>query len=284
VLLVVRKESDRLRRYVHLSTGNYNQQTARIYEDLSLFTAREDIGEDVTSLFNLLTGYSAPAKWNQLLTAPLGLHEAVLGLIHREIGHARAGRPARILAKMNALVDPDVISTLYLASREGVEVDLLVRGICCLKPHVPGVSERIRVYATVDRFLEHARIMCFENGGSPEVYCGSADWMPRNFRRRVEVVFPVLDAEIGLRLRQEILATMLADNQKAWALWADGRYHKSPPEAGTASLRSQELFMNAARARARVGGPTLKSRSLKPSPQGEAAPVIERRKRKRHES
>ncbi len=264
VLLVVRKEGDRLRRYVHLATGNYNQQTARIYEDLSLFTAREEIGEDATSLFNLLTGYSAPARWNHLMVAPLGLHEAILGLVHREMQHAREGRPARIIAKMNALVDPDVISTLYAASRAGVRIDLLVRGICCLRPGVPGVSDNIRVHALVDRFLEHARVLYLENGGNPEIYCGSSDWMPRNFRRRVEVVFPILDPKLKNRVKAEILDTMRADNVKAWRLGGDGRYERIVPEEGAIPVRSQEHFMNDARVRARESQANLSQASLTP--------------------
>ncbi|HVY44835.1 MAG TPA: polyphosphate kinase 1, partial [Minicystis sp.] len=186
-LLVVRREKDRLRRYVHLSTGNYNPQTARLYTDFGLFTANREIGEDVTSLFNLLTGYSAPPRWNRLVVAPLGLHEAVLGLVAREAAHARAGRKAQIIAQMNALVDVDVIDALYAASQAGVEIKLFVRGICCLRPGIPGLSDRIQVRALVDRFLEHIRLFRFANGGNEEVYLSSADWMPRNFHRRVEV-------------------------------------------------------------------------------------------------
>lgn len=266
VLLVVRKENDQLRRYVHLATGNYNQQTARLYEDLSLFTAREDIGEDATSLFNLLTGYSAPTVWNQMILSPLGLHEAVLGLIEREAAHAQAGRPARIVAKMNSLVDPDVIRALYAASQAGVQIDLLVRGICCLRPGVPGLSENIRVLALIDRFLEHARVLYFENGGNSEVYCGSADWMPRNFRRRVEVMFPILDPDIKQRIQVEILQTMSQDTLKNWQLQPDGRYERVSPSQEVEPIRSQEVFMEAARARARtrISDPALQARNLRP--------------------
>ena len=199
-LLIVRREKGKLRRYVHLATGNYNPTTARLYTDFSFFTARPDICEDVSSLFNLLTGYSAPPKWNKLIVAPLGLHEAVLGLIAREAEHARAGRPARIVAKMNALVDADVIEALYRASQAGVPITLLVRGICCLRPGVPKVSETIEVRALVDRFLEHGRVFHFANGGKDEVYIGSADWMPRNFHRRVEAMVPVEDPALRTRL------------------------------------------------------------------------------------
>jgi len=251
VLLVVRKERNGLRRYVHLATGNYNQQTARIYTDLSLFTSREDIAEDATAFFNMLTGYSAPSRWNRLIVSPLGLHESVLGLIARETQQARDGHEARIVAKMNSLVDADVIGALYAASQAGVQIDLLVRGICCLRPGVPEVSERIRVHATVDRFLEHARIFHFRNGGNDEVYCSSADWMPRNFRRRVEVMYPILDEGLKRRLIDEILATMRRDNVKAWSLRSDGSYSRVLPKDNDETVRSQQRFMELARERAR---------------------------------
>jgi polyphosphate kinase len=249
VLLVVRQEPDGLRRYIHLATGNYNQQTARLYEDISLFTAREDFGEDATSLFNLLTGYSAPERWRRLILAPLGLHEAILGLIHRETEHAKAGRPAGIVAKMNAIVDADVITALYHASEAGVEIDLLVRGVCCLRPGVPGASERIRVHAIIDRYLEHGRIFHFKNGGDDEVFCSSADWMPRNFRRRVEVMFPVLDPVLKRRLIDEVLLLMRSDNTKCWFLGPEGAYSRAP--RGEPAVRSQARFMELARERGR---------------------------------
>ncbi len=269
VLLVVRKEGDHLRRYVHLATGNYNQQTARLYEDISLFTAREELGEDATSLFNLLTGYSAPERWNQFITAPLGLHEAVLGFIHREKENARAGKPASIIAKMNSLVDADVIDALYLASQAGVKIDLIVRGICCLKPGLAGVSENIQVRAVVDRFLEHARIFRFENNGNPEVYCSSADWMPRNFRRRVEVMFPILDETLKTRMVNQILRPMTKDNVKGWNLGADGRYTREQIEEGAQPLRSQQGFMREARELSRQASTALTqgfTAKAKPSP------------------
>jgi polyphosphate kinase len=257
VLLVVRKERDGLKRYVHIATGNYNQQTARLYEDVSLLTAREDIAEDATALFNLLTGYSAPHQWNRLLVAPLGLHEAVLGLIARETGHAREGRPSGIVAKMNSVVDAEVISALYGAAQAGVKIDLLVRGICCLRPGMPNVSEGIRVHAIVDRFLEHARIFYFENGGDAEVFCSSADWMPRNFRRRVEVMTPILDEALKRRVVDEILASMRADNVKGWLLNRDGTYRRVEREPNEAPFRSQQRFMELARERAREAEPIL---------------------------
>jgi polyphosphate kinase len=247
-LLVVRREKDKLRRYVHLATGNYNPATARLYTDVGLLTANQEIGEDVTSLFNLLTGYSAPPRWNRLVVAPLGLHEAVLGLILRETAHARAGKKAKILAMMNALVDVDVIDALYAASQAGVEIQLAVRGICCLRPGIPGLSERIRVRAIVDRFLEHSRIFCFANHDSPEVYFSSADWMPRNFHRRVEVLVPVLDPTLRARV-EEIAAVTFADNQKTWELGTDGAYLKRSPASNEAPNRAQQRFVELARER-----------------------------------
>ncbi|HSQ63231.1 MAG TPA: polyphosphate kinase 1 [Polyangiaceae bacterium] len=245
-LLIIRRERGKLRRYVHLSTGNYNPTTARTYTDLSLFTARQSIGEDASSLFNLLTGYSAPPKWKSLIVAPLGLHEAVLGLIAREAEHARAGRPARIIAKMNALVDEDVIEALYRAAAAGVEITLLVRGICCLRPNVPGVSETIEVRAIVDRFLEHGRVFSFANGGKREIFIASADWMPRNFHRRVELMVPIEDEDIKTRLI-EILDIQLADTAKSWRLRSDGSYERISPAAGLAPLRSQQRFIEMTR-------------------------------------
>jgi len=281
VLLVVRKERAGLRRYVHLATGNYNQQTARIYSDLSLFTAREDIGEDATAFFNMLTGYSAPARWNRLIVSPLGLHEAVLGLIARETEHARAGRESRIVAKMNSLVDADVITALYQASQAGVSVDLLVRGICCLRPGVPGVSDNIRVRAIVDRFLEHARCFYFKNGGSEEVYGSSADWMPRNFRRRVEVMYPILDDSLRRRVIDEILGTMWKDNVKAWSLRPDGSYARLVAKDEEA-VRSQQRFVDITRERARENEAILglSSKSALPGPV-RALDKLRRRDKKR---
>src|SRR4051812_37020708 len=275
VLLVVRKERAGLRRYVHLATGNYNQQTARIYSDLSLFTAREDVGEDATAFFNMLTGYSAPARWNRLIVSPLGLHEAVLGLIARETEHARAGREARIVAKMNSLVDADVITALYQASQAGVSVDLLVRGICCLRPGIEGISDKIRVHTVIDRFLEHARIFHFKNGGVDEVFCSSADWMPRNFRRRVEVMFPVLDEGLKQRMIDEVLGIMRADTAKGWLLRPTGLYERL--EKRQAGVRSQQRFMELARERAREQEPI---RGLASKPLTVPPPPIERLRRR----
>jgi len=250
-LLVVRREKGKLRRYVHVSTGNYNPTTARLYTDLSYFTSRPDICEDVSSLFNLLTGYSAPPKWNKLIVAPLGMHEAVLGLIGREADHARAGRPARIFAKMNALVDADVIEALYRASQAGVPITLSVRGICCLRPGVPRVSETIEVRAMIDRFLEHGRAFHFVNGGKDEVYISSADWMPRNFHRRVETLIPLEDPAIRTRLI-ELLQTQALDTAKTWLLKPDGKYERVQVKVGQAPFRAQARFMELARDRVKA--------------------------------
>jgi polyphosphate kinase len=223
--LVVRREPDGIRRYVHLGSGNYNSRTARIYTDLGLLTSNPSIGADVSDLFNFLTGFSRQRLFRKLLVAPGHLRARFIELIEREAAHARQGRPARLIAKMNALVDPEIIRTLYRASRAGVDVDLIVRGICCLRPGVPGVSERIRVTSLVGRFLEHSRAWMFENDGAPECYIGSSDWMPRNFDRRVEAVVPIEDPALQVRMRR-LLETALADNRQAWDLHSDGSYEK----------------------------------------------------------
>jgi polyphosphate kinase len=244
--LVVRREGAGIRRYVHLGTGNYNSITARQYTDLSLFTARSEVADDVTALFNMLTGYAEAPTWKKLAIAPFTLHERMIELINREATFARAGEPARIVAKMNSLVDPAVIRALYAASQAGVEIELLVRGICCLRPGMPGVSERIRVTSIVDRFLEHSRIFAFGAGDRTEVFLSSADWMPRNFIRRIEVMFPVEAPELRARLLTEILGTQLQDNVKAHRLSASGGYARvtigeAPP------VRSQMVLLEAAK-------------------------------------
>ena len=235
--LVVRQERDGIRRYCHLATGNYNARTGGVYGDLGLFTSREAFGEDLTELFNLLTGYTRPPTFHHLLLAPDHLRDGLVTRIRRETDHARAGRPARIIAKMNGLVDSRLIEELYAASEAGVTIDLIVRGICCLRPGVPGLSSRIRVISIVDRYLEHARISYFENGGQPEYLLASADWMPRNLDRRVEIAFPVLDPDLQTRIR-EILETQLADTVKARRILADGSSERMPTSGGRA-LRSQ---------------------------------------------
>jgi polyphosphate kinase len=226
--LVVRREPDGIRRYVHLGSGNYNSRTARLYTDIGLFTCNRSIAADVTDLFNSLTGYSRQRLYRKLLVAPANMRARVLDLIDRELEHAKAGRPARIVAKMNALVDPEIIDGLYRASRAGVEIDLIVRGICCLRPGVPGLSDRIRVISLIGRFLEHSRIFLFANGGTEEFYLGSADWMQRNFDRRVEAVAPVEDSTLYGRLRS-LLRTCLEDNRLAWELAADGTWTQRTP-------------------------------------------------------
>ncbi len=252
--LVVRREPDGIRRYVHLSTGNYNPTTARVYTDLGLFTSDRAFGEDTSALFNLLTGYSEGYRWKKLLVAPIGLRERLIALIEREDRNARAGRPARIIVKINALVEPSVIDALYRASQGGVPIDLIVRGTCCLRPGLLGVSETIRVTSIVDKFLEHSRVFYFENAGDPDVLLASADWMPRNFWRRIETVFPVEDAKLKGRIINDILALPLADNVKARVLRPDGTYERRVPADGEPMVRSQIALQHLAREASREGG------------------------------
>jgi len=241
--LIVRQEADGIRRYCHLATGNYNVRTAGVYEDIGLFTSRESFGEDLTDLFNLLTGYTRPRGFHHLLLAPGALRDGLIERIRREADHARAGRPGRIIAKMNSLVDRRLIEELYGASEAGVGIDLIVRGICCLRPEVPGLSENIRVISIVDHYLEHARIFCFENAGEPEYLLASADWMPRNLDRRVEIAFPVLDPHLQAQVR-EILEIQLADTVKARRILPDGSSVRVRPE-GEPALRSQQRLYEA---------------------------------------
>lgn len=247
VTLVVRREGNGIRRYVHLGTGNYNPATARLYTDVSLFTARPEIADDATALFNLLTGYSNPPQWKRLAVAPMSLQQKVLTLIEEQTNKAKKGEPARILAKLNALVDPSVIRALYAASQAGVDIELQVRGICCLRPGIPGVSERIRVVSVVDRFLEHSRAMAFGVGDKTEVYLSSADWMPRNFQRRIEVMFPVEEPALKARVLDEVLGLGLKDNVKARQLMADGTYNPVPLQLDGQTIRSQMLLLELAR-------------------------------------
>ncbi|MFQ3680438.1 MAG: polyphosphate kinase, partial [Pseudanabaenaceae cyanobacterium] len=240
--LVVRREGDRLMRYVHIGTGNYNPKTARFYSDLGLFSCREELGADLTDLFNNLTGYLRQKHYRQLLVAPLSMRERFVELIQREIQHQRNGYPSYIAVKMNSLVDPEIIAQLYEASQAGVHIDAIVRGICTLKPGVPGLSETIRVVSIIGRFLEHSRIFFFGNGGQEEVYIGSADWMPRNLDSRVEVVTPVADPALIQELKQ-MLEIMLADNRQAWELQPDGTYRQKQPQPGEPELSSQRHFM-----------------------------------------
>jgi polyphosphate kinase len=245
IALVVRREGEAIRRFVHLGTGNYNPQTARQYTDLSFLTARAEIAEDASALFNMLTGYSEPPHWKRLAVAPLDLQTRVVGLISRETDRAKRGEPARIIAKMNSLVDPVTIRALYAASQAGVEIDLLVRGICCLRAGVPGLSERIRVTSVVDRFLEHSRVFAFGPPEVAEVFIASADWMPRNFLRRIEIMCPIEDATLRARLLDEVLGTALRDNVKARRLQPDGSY--TPVEKTGPRLRSQAALLDNAK-------------------------------------
>ncbi|HEY9850666.1 MAG TPA: polyphosphate kinase 1 [Leptolyngbyaceae cyanobacterium] len=245
VVLVVRREEDRIRRYVHIGTGNYNPKTARLYTDLGLLSCREDLGADLTDLFNYLTGYSRQRSYRKLMVAPVNLRDRMTSLILREAEHAQKGYSSRIVAKMNALVDPKIIATLYEASRAGVEIDLIVRGMCCLRPGIPDVSENIRVISIVGSFLEHSRIYYFHNAGQEEVYIGSADWMTRNLDRRVEAITPVEDPNLAKDL-QEILGIMLADNRKAWDLQTNGSYLQRRVSDESQSQNSQTILMEMA--------------------------------------
>ena len=240
ITLVVRREEDGIRRYVHLGTGNYNDATAKLYTDIGLLTCAETIGEDATAVFNMLSGYSEPRFWNKLSLAPLWLKDKFLHLIEREKKYAKDGRPAHIIAKMNSLCDPDIIAALYEASAAGVKIDLIVRGICCLKVGIPGVSENITVRSIVGNFLEHSRIFYFRNDEHYEIYCGSADWMPRNLERRVEILFPVDRPELKEELLH-ILKSQMKDTVKASILTADGKYEKID-RRGKQALNNQDLF------------------------------------------
>ncbi|MEE2753084.1 MAG: polyphosphate kinase 1, partial [Candidatus Latescibacterota bacterium] len=242
--LVIRRENDGIRRYVHFGTGNYNSSTARFYTDLGLLTCREDLTVEAAEVFNLLTTQSSEPEVKRLLVAPFNMLDSLLEKIDREAEHAEAGRPSRIVAKMNSLQDERMIRALYLASQSGVEIDLICRGICCLKPGIPGVSDRIRVVSIVGRFLEHSRIISFENGGVPEVFIGSADWMSRNLHRRVEVLVPVEDPILAEQIRSQVLSFSLADNKKAWRLLSDGS-HVEPDVDG--ELSSQQVLMDNAK-------------------------------------
>ncbi|WP_375468592.1 polyphosphate kinase 1 [uncultured Nostoc sp.] len=244
-VMVVRREKDRIRRYVHIGTGNYNQKTARLYTDLGLFSCREELAADITDLFNFLTGYSLQKSYRELLVAPVNMRDRFLALIHREIENVQNGFSGRIVAKMNALVDPQIIATLYEASRAGVQIDLIIRGVCCLRPGLKDISENIRIISIIGRFLEHSRIFYFHNNTQEEIYIGSADWMRRNLDRRVEVITPVKDPDIAKDL-QEIMGIMLADNRQAWELQADGTYIQRRPYDDSPEANSQKILMNMA--------------------------------------
>ncbi|MEP7074523.1 MAG: polyphosphate kinase 1 [Acidobacteriota bacterium] len=245
--LIIRREGDDLRRYVHVATGNYNPQTSSAYTDLGLLTVDEVIGKDVTDLFNFLTVYSQNREYRKLLVAPTDLREKIVARIDREAEHARNGRPARIMAKLNRLADTEIVNTLYEAAQAGVRIDLIIRGICTLRPGVPGLSENITVRSVVGQLLEHSRVYYFENGGENEVLMGSSDWMPRNLDRRFEVLTPVESPELKAFLKDEYLAAYLADNTKAFVLQTDGRYSRVTPSDGEEKFNVQESFQENSR-------------------------------------
>ncbi len=245
IVMVVRQEPEGIRRYVHIGTGNYNYKTAKLYTDLGLLSARPELGADLTDLFNFLTGYSRQQSYRKLLVAPVNMRQRFLDLIRREAEHAHHGKTGRIVAKMNSLVDPEIIATLYEASQSGVGIDLIVRGMCSLRPGLEGISDNIKVISVIGRFLEHSRIFYFSNGGKEEVYIGSADWMPRNLNRRVEAITPIEDPEIAKEL-EEILGIMLSDNRKAWDLQPDGQYIQRHPAENSPELIAHNIFMEAA--------------------------------------
>jgi polyphosphate kinase len=245
VVLVVRREDEKIRRYVHIGTGNYNAKTSKLYTDVGLFSCRPELGADLTDLFNYLTGYSQQRSYRKLIVSPVNSRESFDRSIQQEIDHCQAGRSGRIVAKMNALVDPKMIANLYRASQAGVSIDLIIRGMCCLRPGVLGVSENIRVISIIGRFLEHSRIYYFHNGGDANVFIGSADWMTRNLDRRVEVITPIEDADISNDL-QEILGIMLSDNRQAWDMQSDGTYIQRRPQPGTEEQSTQKILMEMA--------------------------------------
>ncbi|MBD2088414.1 polyphosphate kinase 1 [Microcoleus sp. FACHB-1515] len=245
IILIVRQEGEELRRYVHIGTGNYNPKTAQLYTDLGIISCRDDLGADLTDLFNHLTGYTRQDSYRKLLVAPVNLRDRMIAMLRREADqHVKTGS-GYVIAKMNALVDPLIIKTLYETSQAGVKIDLIVRGICCLKPGIKGVSENIRVISIIGRFLEHSRIFYFHNGGAEEFYIGSADWMPRNLDRRVEAITPIEDPTVAQRLK-EILDVMLADNRHAWELQPDGSYKQRHPAKDELDRAAQTLLMEAA--------------------------------------
>ena len=246
-LLIVRRDADRLRHYVHLGTGNYHPRTARTYTDFSFLTTDTELTDEVATVFNTLTGLADYPGLKKLMVAPFDLKQRLLGLIDREIAHARAGRPVRITVKLNSLVDQEIIEKLYEASRAEVTIDLIVRGICCLRPKIPGLSENIRVISIVGRFLEHSRIYCFENGGQPEVFLASADWMPRNFLRRIEIAFPLPAPALRDRVINEVLPNFLTDRVKARELQPDGSYRRLKPEGKEPRAQAQWHFRERSR-------------------------------------
>jgi polyphosphate kinase len=251
VALVVRREDQKLRRYVHIGTGNYNPKTARLYTDLGLFSCRDDLGADLTDLFNYLTGYARQLSYRKILIAPVNLRDRMIELIRREAELQRRGKEGRIIIKMNSLIDPDLIAALYSASQAGVQIDAIVRGICALKPAIEGISDNIRVISIIGRFLEHERVFYFHNNGRPKVFIGSADWRPRNLERRVEAVVPIEDPALAIQMK-EILDLYLADNRHAWDLQPDGQYIQRRPGKGEPEQSSHRLLMKAALQHAQI--------------------------------
>jgi polyphosphate kinase len=283
--MIVRKEGKKVRRYVHMSTGNYNPNTALAYTDVGLFTADKVIADDVSALFNFLTGYSQNHQWQKLVIAPSDLKRRTIELINEQTKRAQEGKKSRIIAKLNSLVDRRTIEALYNASQAGVSIDLLIRGICCLRPGLPGISDNIRVHSIVDRFLEHSRILVFGEGAKEQVFLSSADWMPRNFERRVEVMFPVEAEDIRRRIVEEIIPTYINDNQKKRMLQADGTYARATRGDAPAHRSQMELLALAAArdgvAQAQDLGPIDPFLDL--ASEGNA-PERERAKRKRRKS
>ncbi len=279
VALVVRREDTGIRRYVHLGTGNYNELTARIYTDLGFFTCNNDFCDDASALFNYLTGYSELPQWRKLIVAPSRMQSFMIERLQQETANAKSGRMARVIAKINGLLEPAVVQALYRASQAGVKIDLICRGICALRPQIPGISDNIRVISIVDRFLEHSRVFYFHNGGDAQVYIGSADWMDRNLSRRVEVVFPVEHNELKNRLVHEILAICLADNTKARELLPDGTYRRVQRSSDQPAMRSQERFLE-------IAAQSAQRRPLEipaPLPAVASAPAKPRHARKRRD-
>ncbi len=264
--MVVRQEGKKVRRYVHFGTGNYNPSTAKLYTDLGLFTSNKYFADDATALFNFLTGYSQGHQWSKLVVAPQNLRRRTIALIHEQAERAREGKKSRIFAKLNSLVDQETIEALYTASQAGVPIELVVRGICCLRPGLPGISENIDVRSIVDRFLEHSRIFIFGEGAKKQVYLSSADWMPRNFERRVEVMFPIEDPDLKQRICNEIVPIYLNDNTRARILQSDGTYERAKAWNGEPEHRSQQELLEVARA-----GEEVQPFSLAESPNGKAA-------------
>ena len=278
VALVVRREDDGIRRYVHLGTGNYNPQTARLYTDIGYFTCNPDFADDVSALFNYLTGYSELPVWKKLIMAPSRMQDFMIEMIGREAEFQKAGKGGRIIAKINGVLEPAVVQAVYRASQAGVKIDLICRGICALRPGIPGVSDNVKVVSIVDRFLEHSRIFYFGNGGDPLVYIGSADWMDRNLSRRVEVVFPIEPPELKRRLIDEILEVTLSDTAKTRELQADGTYQRTTASNGEPLVRSQEKFLELASSNASRRLPMPESSTVQ---MGEPKPVRRTKKRAR---